>query len=148
MKNISRLNIWKIIIPFSIFLVILISGCSQAGVSKEARLEAFIIEMESGVDANPRSHFAGHPSAYKIDSDTFDFTNMDPENNLDITGYVITGDTFTMDYTTDAFGSETVLTASFYVESGSLGGDVWFIKSMTVPTAGEPGGLKVIPDSL
>ncbi len=127
--------------------VLLISGCS-AGVSKEQRLDAFIADMESGTVGNPpdpREHFAGHPNAFKIDSGTFPTTNMDPEDGLDITGYTITGDTFTMTYTTDTYQDQTISTASFYSESNNLGGEDWYIKSMTVPLS---DGFKIIPDNL
>jgi len=125
-------------------LILIISGC-QAGVTKEQRLEAFISEMESGTAANPREHFEGHPFAYKIDKDTFDSTFMAPDFNLDITGYIISGDTFTMDFTSDFTVGSTVSTASFYSESNNFGGEDWYIKSMTVPTA---SGVKLIPDDL
>ena len=144
MRNIKSRNYFGLIIPIVLFIIVLISGCT-AGISKEARLEAFIVEMESGATANPRSHFAGQANAWKIDSDTFNNVNMAPFDNLDITGYVINGDTFTMNYTTDGYGAESILTASFYMEVGTMGGEDWFIKSMTVPFV---LSTKVIPDSL
>ncbi len=145
MNNVKSRNYSRLIIPVIFFIIVLISGCN-AGISKEARLEAFIVEMESGATANPRSHFAGHPLAYKIDSNTFINTLMAPDDSLDITGYTITGDTFTMSFTTttNPLGLS-VTTASFHMESSNLGGEDWFIKSMTVPTA---AGQIVIPDNL
>jgi hypothetical protein len=128
----------------------LVSGCdalmgNDNGMSKDARLSAFIADMESGDSPNPRGHFSGNANASKIDSSTFNSTNMAPNDNLDITGYVISGDTFTMDYTTEAFPSETIATASFYMEKGALGEETWYIKSMTVPFV---ASTKLIPDDL
>lgn len=143
-KKMLRSNTYLVIIA-ALAVIIMITGCN-AGISKEDRLEAFILDMESGPTPNPREHFSGHSNAWKIDSDTFNTTNMAPNNNLDITGYVITGDTFTMDFTTDAFpGGLSVTTASFHMEKNNLGGEEWFIYSMTVPAALAP---KIIPDEL
>ena len=134
-----------LVIITALAVLILIAGC-DTGISKADRLEAFIADMESSPTANPREHFSGHPNAWKIDSGTFNTTNMAPNNSLDITGYVITGDTFTMDYTTTAYpGGQSVTTASFHMVTNNLGGEEWFIYSMTVPAAIAP---KVIPDSL
>jgi len=116
--------------------ILLISGCS-AGVSKEQRLELFIAEMESGAGANPREHFADDPNAADIDSNTFNSTDMAPDDGLDITGFDIDGVTFTMDFTTTTYPEGlTVYTASFYSEANDLGGEDWYIRSMTVPVGG------------
>jgi len=130
--------------------VLLISSCS-AGVSKEQRLDLFIADMESGTVDNPpdpREHFRGHPSAEKIDSGTFPSTDMDPTDGLNITGYDIDGDTFTMTFTTNAVPDGNVETASFHSEPNDTGGEDWYIKSMTVPIGGGDGDVKVIPDNL
>jgi len=142
----KKMFINKAIIITIVVMVILgfVSGC-DAGISKDARLSAFIADMESGDNPNPRVHFSGNANASKIDSATFNSTNMDPSNNLDIMGYVINGDTFTMDYTTDTYSDETIATASFYVEKGALGEENWFIRSMTVPVA---ASTMLIPDNL
>ncbi|RKX97143.1 MAG: hypothetical protein DRZ90_07235 [Spirochaetes bacterium] len=128
-------------------MILLIAGC-QAGTTKEQRLDAFIADMESGTAENPpdpREHFRGHPNASKINSGTFTTTDMDPGDELDITGYAINGDTFTMTYTTKTYNEETINTASFYSESNDFGGEDWYIKSMTVPLS---DGFKLIPDDI
>ena len=145
MRFMRKQSFTLIIVMLLAAAILLISGCS-AGTSKEQRLEAFIADMESSDSPNPREHFAGHPKADKIDSSTFNDTDMAPNDNLDITGYTISGDTFTMTFTTNTFpDGESVETASFYSETNDLGGEDWYINSMTVPTA---DGSKIIPDDL
>ncbi len=128
-------------------LILLITGC-QAGTTKEQRLDAFIAVMESGNSANPRDHFAGHPNAALINPDSFNNTDMAPSNNLDITGYSITGNTFSMAFKTTMYPDGlSVDEASFYSEPNNFGGEEWYIKSMTVPLGGGDG-VKLIPDDL
>ncbi len=124
--------------------VFALASCRE-GVSQKERLEMFISDMESG--QNPRRHFAGHPNAAKIESNTFNSTHMAPGDGLNITGFsILDGNAFSLQFTTNTLGSSETASGSFYAEKSALSTD-WYIRSIAVPQGGasEP---QIIPDDL
>ncbi|MDF1569599.1 MAG: hypothetical protein RQ801_07430 [Spirochaetaceae bacterium] len=112
-----------------------VSGC-KAGISKEDRLTLFKADVIA-VD-NPKEHFGNRVEAIGINYATITTVDLDnTSGNFDFTGQNISGDSFRLDFTIG--GISDWVTGAFYSEdTGGLGGEDWYIRSITANTGAPP----------
>ena len=130
----------KHIIVICVILVAFV-GC-EAGMSQQDRLNAFQADIEAGSDASV--HFRG-PNADSIGPGTFLSTSLAPGNLISFySGDVISNDTFVITY--NYTGGDDQASGDFInVGTGGLGGDDWYIVTITIDELSVPSTTETIP---